>query len=246
MPPPCLPENFMNKHLITSDDLRVLPVIAHVTGRTPEKKVWTELAVHYRAGHVRPFVAAVIGGVSDEARRVENKVPRLRTMAAGTLDRALNWFEESNLRDALLDSVPADAAVRFPDREQQRESAAVEKAIRDVIEHGAIAGVRTACDRAADDMLTPIKMRVVGITTDSVREAVTWLYPEPDLTDFALAKLMQRDFGIAERNVRNALSQERDGQPVTGVWVPPFLNAMKCFDRQLWQAGLATVTGVER
>ncbi len=225
MPPPCLPENFMNKHLITSDDLRVLPVIAHVTGRTPEKKVWTELAVHYRAGHVRPFVAAVIGGVSDEARRVENKVPRLRTMTAGTLDRALNWFEESHLRDALLAQVPLDAAARFPDREQER------------------------ADAARIPLMPPgakIKMRVVGITTDSVREAVTWLYPEPDLTDFALAKLMQRDFGIAERNVRNALSQERDGQPVTGVWVPPFLNAMKCFDRQLWQAGLATVTGVER
>ena len=91
------------------------------------------------------------------------------------------------------------------------------------------------------------KLRIVGITTDRLREALDWLYPET-VTVGGLSVALERDFGMPARTVRRAISIEADASGEAGeqgAWVRMFLNAMKCFDRELWAAGQATIANVE-
>lgn len=261
-----------NKHHIVREDLDRMAEVARVSSQTETAVVWTELALYWREHATRPWVAVVEGKTN-----APDRVDRFKAMAAGTVDRACNWFEGSSLTERLLSEVEMDltldgepsAAIKETARQRAQYGEALDNyaaaarnvhadgvplmapgeeiemvrvAVNDAIKDGVIEGATKAKARILD---TFMQIRSVGITTDSIREAVTWLYPEDGLADAALARLVERDFAVPERTVRNALAAERDGKPVAGVWVAPFLVALRYFDRELWQAGLETISNVE-
>lgn len=217
----------MTAHYIRPEHLAQMTEIASVSSETPDKDVWTVLGLYFRPGFDRPFVAVVIGA----ARAGSGKKARFQSFAAGTLDRACGWFEGSDLRDRLLEAISEDDAERY------RNRIPIMPPGSDIaFAHGApIASFSTA----------PAKLRVVGLTTTSLREALEWLFPTAK-TDGALSIETERAFGMPARTVRRALAIETGAAGKQGAWVSMFLNAMKCFDRELWQAGQATVANVER
>jgi hypothetical protein len=252
-----------NKHHIVREDLDRMAEVARVSSQTETAVVWTELALYWREHATRPWVAVVEGKTN-----APDRVDRFKAMAAGTVDRACNWFEGSSLTERLLSEVEMDLtldgepSMKIKNRARRLnagpipplepgvtlhrardgEEEAIAAAVKDAIKDGVLEGATKVKARILDSFF---KIRSVGITTDSIREAVTWLYPEDGLADAALARLVERDFAVPERTVRNALAAERDGKPVAGVWVAPFLVALRYFDRQLWKAGLETISNVE-
>lgn len=90
----------MNRFHITPADLDQMTPIARVSSYQPDKTTWTELAVYYRDRHDRPWIGVVEGRT--DALDMSN---RFQAMAGGTLDRVMNWFEASNLRDRLAAQV---------------------------------------------------------------------------------------------------------------------------------------------
>lgn len=104
----------MNKFAITRADLADMREIARVSSRNAhhgsanvggQPPRWTELAIYHRSGHARPYIAVAEGKSS-----VPGESDRFQHMAAGTLERALNWFEGSTLRDELARAIPDDWA----------------------------------------------------------------------------------------------------------------------------------------
>lgn len=258
IPDECLPGAPMREQYVRPEHLRQMETIASVSSYDSGKSRWTDLGLYYRRGFNRPFVA-VVEGVSN----VPNEETRFKFMAAGTLDRALSWFEGSDLRDHLALAVPEDAAARYPSANDIQEARAVERAVRgaveravqDAIDHGVLTGMSTVA-QALDDARYPVDwpeasapaLRVIGITTDRLGEVLTWLYP--DLVSVsAMSSRMERDFGMPARTVRRAIAIEQ-GTAIPageqGAWVGMFLKAMRCFDRELWAAGQATIASVER
>lgn len=120
----------MNRFHITPADLEQMTQVARVSSYQPDKLTWTELAVYFRDRHDRPWVGIVEGRT--DALDMSN---RFQGMAGGTLERVMNWFEASNLRDRLAEEVsdvigdrdPVDVGRRLAqEREQANRQAFLE------------------------------------------------------------------------------------------------------------------------
>lgn len=208
----------MTNLYVNASHLPQMEEIARVSGWAEGKRVWTELAVYYRSGFIRQFVAVVEGKTTGE----QGFVPKFKATASGTLDRALAWFEDSALTQKLYEMIPEGIEAQWPTANQV--SAAID-AGRDFI-----------ADRkpklVADAPLP--RVRVVGYPgAAKLVDALAWLYPEIA----APSKLVERDFGMPSRTVRHAMSIEA-GETAgnQGAWVQLFIASLRYFDRELWQA----------
>lgn len=201
----------MQKFVVTPADLESMTEIARVSSREPvlgKQSRWTELAIYYRAGWSRPFVAVTLGMSN---RPGEDQ--RFQYAAMGTLERAVNWFQGSHLRDELAASIPADWAPPTT--------------------------TPSPLDPTITSRLCPKDERQAEIGyrgEPTLTAALQWLYGEGD-TDRAFALKFERDFAVTERNTRNTLAIEAGRtEGKVGPWLPPFIAALRYFDRHRWQA----------
>lgn len=218
-----LREKDMAGFRITPDDLADMEGIARVSSWTPESLRWTELAIYHRPGENRPFVA-----VTEGHSRLPGEKLRFQYAAMGTLDRAMNWFDGSALRDELADK--ADAWQAGID-----QSVAAFRAGKVSIadEQAVLSGQRSLVEHEQRD---PAPRAAFTSFTD----ALNWLYPRDDLSERALALAFERDFGMPERTVRNTLAIEAGRvEGKVGPWVPPMLVALRFMDRKAWEASRA-------
>ena len=74
---------------------------------THDPIAWTELSIWWLDTQDRPFIGVVEGRVA--AHAPEDMTDRWRATSAGTLDAIVNWFDASNLREDLVEAIPADA-----------------------------------------------------------------------------------------------------------------------------------------
>lgn len=206
--------------VITPEDLTGMEQIARVSSRGPalgaadfggHPQRWTELAIYYRKGMNRPFVPVVEGRSSIRGEKM-----RFQYAAMGTLERAVNWFQGSHLRDELLAAIPED---------WQPQPAGGELA-QDLGEAGP---ALARADEPHDD--EPPFYR----GPDRLTEVLRWLYPHAS-SDLALATAFEKDFGVPARSARNTLAIE-DGRAIgnVGPWLPPFIAAMRFFDKRTWE-----------
>jgi hypothetical protein len=265
-----------NRFHVAAEDLASMVEIARVSSYAADKKAWTELALYYRDDPARPWVPVVEGRT--DALDMSN---RFSATMMGTVERAMNWFEGSNLRDRLSEKVQAAFGDCNPhdwarDRLQvqgwQREAAARDPHHADgigrhggripLMEPGETIAARAIGDTVYLDTIKGLnvegiqipvfpppmplpKLRVVGITTDSLYEVLRWLYPD-SASDSARSTLLERDFGMPARTTRRALAVEcGDAAGELGAWVNMFIVTMRFFDRELWIAGQATIANVE-
>jgi hypothetical protein len=199
----------MQKFVVTAADLPSMTEIARVSSREPvlgKQSRWTELAIYYRAGWTRPYIA-----VTEGKSIIPGEKQRFQYAAMGTLERAVNWFEGSRLRDELAAAIPADWAP------PAQSPGAAERLIS--------AGLGTPEERAA----------AVGYRGDpTLTAALAWLYGDAH-SDRAHALAFERDFGVPERTTRNTLSIEAGRtEGKVGPWLQPFLAALRYFDWQKW------------
>jgi hypothetical protein len=249
-----------NRFHVAAEDLASMVEIARVSSYAPDKKAWTELALYYRDDPARPWVPVVEGRT--DALDMSN---RFSATMMGTVERAMNWFEGSNLRDRLSEKVQATFGDRSPvdfGRDRLWAQTVVADAAANAPHYAAeIArrGGRIPEMAPGDDIVTRAikddvaesytrqlpKLRVVGITTDSLYEVLRWLYPD-SASDSARSALFERDFGMPARTTRRALAVEcGDAAGELGAWVNMFIVTMRFFDRELWIAGQATIANVE-
>lgn len=183
-------------------DLADAELIAEASSETPEKDAWTVLSIWYRRGHNRPFVTVIEGLV----RNPDWRHLRFRAICTGTLGRALDVLDTSDLQTHLASMIPADAYERYPDTNALRMLEAEER-------------------RA--------KRGYTGKVALSA--ALAWLYPDlADGSDNAIATKFETDFGIGARTTRKIIADERSGgEPPT--WVEAFVAAMRFFDRKAWE-----------
>ncbi len=235
---------------ITLENLDKMQRIAHVSAQAAGKDVWTELGIYYRPSRARPFVCVVIGAVA--AGHPRGFVPRLTWQAFGTLDRACGWFEPSELRDRLLAEVPDDARVLYPDSSEIAQAEAAERrAIREAVNGAITDGVLRGPAEVAQAAVP--HLRLVGYYDGTLAGVLRWLYPDA-ASDAALSLSVERDFDMPARTVRRALQIEAAAEPTPGqhpagmgAWVGIFVQAMRCFDRELWYAGVqATAARADR
>lgn len=208
---------------ITPDDLADMQQIARVTSYTTESLRWTELGVYHRPGENRPFVV-----VTEGHSIVPGEKLRFQFAAMGTLDRAMNWFEGSTLRDELAEKVDAwQAGI------DQSVTAFRTGKVSIADEQELLSGRRSLADHEQRD-------QAPRATFTSFTAALTWLYPRDDLSERALAIAFERDFGMPERTVRNTLAIEAGRvEGKVGPWVQPMLVALRFMDRKAWEAANA-------
>lgn len=225
-----LREKDMAGFRITPDDLANMEQVARVSSWTPESLRWTELGVYHRPGENRPFVA-----VTEGHSIVPREKLRFQYAAMGTLDRAMNWFDGSALRDELAGKVDA------------WQNAATEKRVyigaftTEAFGEGEPAFIQWEGQHATwpVDVLFPGDeiVRTPRSAFTSMSEALAWLYPGDDLSERARALAFERDFGMPERTVRNTLAIEAGRvEGKVGPWVPPMLVALRFMDRRAWEA----------
>ncbi len=208
-----LREQDMAGFRITADDFDFMEEIARVSSHRAGATRWTELAVYYRPGENRPFVA-----VSEGVSTVPGEKLRRQHAAMGTLDRAMNWFEGSELRDQL-----ADAVDRWVDAHNASQDRVLDK-LR----------VGLAKSNAQRDEVDALRIERPDLP--SFTAALAWLYPGDDLSERARALAFERDFGMPERTVRNTLAIEAGRvEGKVGPWVQPMLAALRWFDRAAWE-----------
>ncbi len=134
-----LREQDMAGFRITDDDFDFMEEIARVSSHRAGATRWTELAVYHRPGENRPFVA-----VSEGVSIVPGEKLRRQHAAMGTLDRAMNWFEGSELRDQL-----ADAVDRWVEQHKARQDRTLDR-----LQLG-LAKIKAARDKDVLPMLPP-------------------------------------------------------------------------------------------
>lgn len=199
----------MQKFVVTEADLVNMQEIARVSSREPvlgQQSRWTELAIYYRAGWTRPFVAVTLG----KSNR-PGETTRFQYAAMGTLDRAVHWFQGSHLRDELAAAIPVDWA----------PAASSLDPIPRIVELGLA---------SAEEQQANVGYR--GPATLSA--ALVWLYGEGS-SDLGLAIRFEKDFGVSERTVRNTLAIEAGRtEGKVGPWVQPFIAALRYFDWLKW------------
>lgn len=190
----------MDELRISQEDLADMLCIGQVSSDAPDKAGWTDLSIYFRAGYQRPYVGVVRGMTREDPLRPDGLLlpyPRcfsFKFVCAGTLDRVINWFDDSQLSWTLRTSVDGWQPPK---------------------------GTR----------LSPL-----GFTGKSFTDAARWLYPE-GLSDNAVSLMMERDFAVKARSVRNQLQADREDKP-PAPWVPPFLAALRWFDRRSWHETL--------
>jgi hypothetical protein len=243
----------MRKYVVTPDDLASMEEIARVSSREPvlgKQSRWTELAIYYRPDWARPFVA-----VTEGKSAIPGEKQRFQYAAMGTLERAVGWFQGSELRDELAASIPdlwtSGALPSRPGKTIFDEQAAGE----------GLGPIPVYATSLADPL--PLKRGEDGtltLNTDNVWSAgneasgyegqpaltdvLAWLYGKDFGSDRALALAFEKDFGVPERTTRNTLAIEA-GRAVgkVGPWLQPFLAALRFFDRRRWQAGREKTDG---
>ncbi len=188
------------------DDLEGMTCIASVSSRTDTKRVWTDLAIWYRRGHDRPFITVIEGKVAGVAEERAGMVPRFRAVAVGSLSRAIAVLDESALRDELVNAIPEDADVLYPDSNTVRMLEAEER-------------------RASRGYMGRVNLS----------DALAWLYPDlATASDNQVATRFETDFGIGSRTTRKIIADERAGG-IAPTWVEAFVEALRFFDRKAWE-----------
>jgi hypothetical protein len=220
-------EHEMKDFQITREDLAQMEQIARVSSRADGADRWTELAVYYRAGANRPFVPVVEGHSSRPGEKI-----RFQHAAMGTLDRAMNWFEGSKLRDELAAAVPDAHEVIYPTGgrapKMWRTTAYPEPYSQDE-------------ERLIEDSVAshPLNGRTRGYSgPERLTDVLAWLYPSDQARSSREQALdFERDFGVPERTTRNTLAIEAGRtEGKVGPWLKPFVSALRFFDRAAWEA----------
>ncbi len=103
------------------DDMTCL---GHVSAFTEGKTEWTELSIYYRDDDDRPFVSVVQLIGYDAAGNLSCE--SFKSYSGGTIDVAINAFDDSMLRQSLIRTLPKDMSP-FPDGNTRRMAAAAER-----------------------------------------------------------------------------------------------------------------------
>lgn len=180
--------------------------VAFVSSRVDDRQTnWTELGVYYVPNaDGRCFLAQAIGRTT-----IRGQTQRKREVYVGSLQRALDSFDASELADS-IQLQAEDWLERNPGRVE-----ADVKQLREVERRPAAAPI--------------------GFTGEGgMIGALQWLYGA-DLSPGALSAHLDRDFGVPGRTVRHALKQEADGVALTG-WAKAFVSALLFFDRGQFKA----------
>lgn len=231
-----MPPIQMTEYAVTPAHLSQMEQITVASSASPGRHLWTELAIYYRQGFNRPFVA-VVRGMRDEHVAPE-KHERFKHMTAGTLERALSWFESGSLSEQLALGIPIDADTRYP---SSNEAARVD---RIPVGNGWEAvGKFTLSDEPPAGTPIPFPIMAPGdriqtikpAPAETLRDCLIWLYPDAT-SNSAFAALMEADFGMPARTVRRALQIEGGAAGEQGAWVSMFIRSMHHFDRAEWMA----------
>lgn len=190
-------------------DTSNLQRIAFATSAGSGASRWTDLALFYRPGERRPFVAESWGRTREVNEREFH-----RQRVAKTIDEALNHFDNSRLSDdmrtqaqAWEDSCPFDPAAL----------------------NGAPAAAGAGRGRG------PAAIRFDG--AGGLLGALRWLYRiDGAITDSALSTLIETDWGVPARTVRHALAGERVADSELPSWCKAFVGALQHFDRDAFLA----------
>lgn len=191
----------MDEFQVAPADLAHMEELGRVSSYGEGKERYTQLSLYHRVGYNRPFVA-VVEGFEKIRRSVSAPVTASRRFAfkfacVGTLERALKWFDDSELTETLR------------------------------------AQVEGYEPKPLGPQVTP-NLRLLGYTgPDRLSDALAWLYRDQEASDNAMSVRLERDFAVKQRSGRNALIAEREDAPPP-PWVPPFLAALRYFDRQAW------------
>lgn len=138
------------------------------------KDMWTVLSLWWIDDEDRPFIAVAEGKVGKNAPI--GMVNRFRSASFGTMNRAFGWFDETNLRDDLLDAIPADASTIYPNANVIRSRrAAARREERGYEGEATIAGV------------------------------ALWLYGQ-GISSTAMARMLEEHFGIPFRTAFNGIT----------------------------------------
>ena len=186
-------------------DLADMTCIVSASSAAVGKPLWTELSIWYRRGHDRPYVTVIEGRVDELADEAMMKDQRFRALATGTLARAVEVLEPSQLRDDLVNGIPADADELYPDGNTTRMMKA---------------------DARRAERAYPGRVNLT--------DALKWLYPDlADGSVNALAQRFEADFDMTARTTRKIIAEERAGM-MAPTWVATFVAALRHFDRKSW------------
>jgi hypothetical protein len=162
----------------TDIDVSGAEIVAFSSSDRPDTRHWTELAVFFRpSADGRLFVAR-----SEGCSRVEGQTTRRRAVYVGTLDRALEFFDDSELADAVRLQ-----ARDWLDRNLKRVATAVSR-----------------CRGA------PIGFLGQGGLIGALRWL--YRDDEGSWNENVLAIALAQDFGVPARTVRESLKNEREGK----------------------------------
>lgn len=228
-------------YTLTPEDFDRMHLIARVSSRSPESVRWTELALYFETDfgdriRKRPFVAVVEGHSILPNERLKRQFA-----AMGSLRRALDWFEDSDLADKLQRTVELEIG------DPELTASEVLDAL---LRRGVLTVGEAGEPKVADARLVEFQNKRIGFEKrmtatkpqprpelPSFTAALAWLYPGDDLSERARALAFERDFGMPERTVRNTLAIEAGRvEGKVGPWVQPMLVALRWFDRAGWEA----------
>lgn len=191
-------------------DVSGAEIVAHVTSDRPGVSHWTELGVFFLPGvDGRVFVARAEG-----CSRVPGQTTRRRTVYVGTLDRALEFFDDGDLKDALVIQ-----AKDWDDRNRDWPTKAAD----------AINQLRA--EEAGRKVHAGGPKGYVGDGT--LIDALRWLYDpirEQIVSDNNLVDAFAGDFGVPARTVRESLKNQKDGKKLPS-WAGAFVGSLMHFDR---------------
>lgn len=190
-------------------DISAGETVAFVSSRQDDRQTnWTELnLVYLPSAGGRCFFSEAIGKTT-----VRGQKERRMAVYVGQIARAMDLFDEGNLRDLMAIQV-ADWLERNPGRLEEDL-----KQLREVERRPAAA---------------PIGFTGGGGLIGALR----WLFGDQteEFTAGRLSEDLERDFGVPARTVRYALDMEEKGKPLTG-WAKGFVSALLFFDRRQFQA----------
>lgn len=208
------PQEIVVDYILTPDDFDRMHLLARISSRGPDSLRWTELAIYFDTEFAdkirkRPFVGLVEGHSIVPGERLKRQFA-----AVGSLRRALDWFEDSDLADNLQRAV-------------ELEIGDPELSATEVLEK------LKWCLKPQPELVLTESRRP---DLPSLTAALAWLYPGDDLSERALALAFERDFGMLERTVRNTLAIEAGRvKGKVGPWVKPMLVALRWIDRAAWE-----------
>jgi hypothetical protein len=178
---------------------------------------WTELEILYLpSADGRCYFAEARG-----CTRREGQTTRRRAVYVGTIGRALDFYDNGDLKDGLT-----IAAKDWLDRNAGRAEADIRK-------------LREA--EAGDQPPAVSGAAPAGfLGQGGLKGALRWLYEDQrervvDVRDSNLVDAFAEDFGVPARTVRHSLKQERDGGDLPS-WCKAFIASLMHFDREAFRA----------